>query len=54
VLDRAIGVRFPVSDKNIFSCEFLDFRSGADDVPFRDDVLRPMKKGQLPCLETLG
>ena len=40
VLDRAIVVRFPVSDK-LFSCECLGFRSGAD-VPFCDDVLRPM------------
>jgi hypothetical protein len=32
-LDRATGVRFPVSNK-LFSCAFLDFRSGVDEVPF--------------------
>jgi hypothetical protein len=34
-LDRAIGVRFPVSNK-LFSCEFSGFRSGVDEVPFCD------------------
>jgi len=35
-LDWAMGFRFPVSDKKLFSCEFLGFSSGVDGVPFCD------------------
>ena len=32
-LDQAIGFRYPVSDKKLFSREFLGFRCGVDEGP---------------------
>jgi len=35
-LDWVIGFRFAVSNKKLFSCDFLGFSSGVDGVPFCD------------------